>query len=156
MRDSTLEIVRFAGKLFQRFQTRSLQIRLALSVGAAGVFLIHSFLFASAGPSNSTAMPGQDNAEPSTLSEQVGVLAAGRGNPLVNLSGRDVLSAYRGPTEVELAIQANRARPLSLCSADFDEDGIPDLISGYAGPDGGIVTLHRGNVDCIYPTGNEA
>ncbi|HXU08286.1 MAG TPA: VCBS repeat-containing protein, partial [Blastocatellia bacterium] len=48
-------------------------------------------------------------------------------------------------------LERNQARPLSLCSADFDEDGVLDLISGYAGPNGGIVTLLRGNVDSLYP-----
>ena len=38
-----------------------------------------------------------------------------------------------------------------MASADFDEDGVPDLINGYAGADGGIISLHRGNIDSIYP-----
>ena len=39
----------------------------------------------------------------------------------------------------------------SLASADFDEDGVPDLVSGFAYNGQGIVTLLRGNVDSIYP-----
>jgi len=42
-------------------------------------------------------------------------------------------------------------RPTALASGDFDEDGVPDLISGYATAEGGVLTLHRGNVDTIYP-----
>jgi hypothetical protein len=55
-----------------------------------------------------------------------------------------------------VALEQNRAEARSLASADFDEDGVPDLVSGYAGPDGGIVTIHRGNVDSIYPNAPEA
>jgi hypothetical protein len=33
---------------------------------------------------------------------------------------------------------------------------VPDLIGGYAVPSGGIITLHRGNVDSIYPNAPEA
>ena len=87
------------------------------------------------------------------LSDAVSVHAAGRGNPFINLSdGRDVITGYDGPTELVEALEENNARPLSLASADFDEDGVPDLISGYAGPSGGIVTLHRGNLILFIPT----
>jgi hypothetical protein len=50
------------------------------------------------------------------------------------------------------ALTENQAQPRSLASADFDEDGVPDLVSGYAYAGRGIVTIHRGNVDSIYPT----
>jgi hypothetical protein len=46
------------------------------------------------------------------------------------------------------------ARPLALASADFDEDGMPDLATGYATGSGtGAVTIHRGNVDALWPYG---
>ena len=41
--------------------------------------------------------------------------------------------------------------PTALASGDFDEDGVLDLISGYTGPDGNVLTLRRGNVDSIFP-----
>lgn len=48
-------------------------------------------------------------------------------------------------------------RAHALASADFDGDGVPDLIGGYAGAGGaGIVTFQRGNVDAIYPNSTEA
>jgi hypothetical protein len=67
-----------------------------------------------------------------------------------------LITTYSGPAELTNLLERNEAQPLSLCSADFDEDGVPDLISGYAGPNGGIVTLLRGNVDSIYPNAPEA
>src|SRR2546421_3059938 len=51
-------------------------------------------------------------------------------------------------------------QPLALASGDFDKDGVPDLISSYAGyagvPPAAFITLHRGNVDSIYPNTHEA
>ncbi|HEY6227310.1 MAG TPA: VCBS repeat-containing protein, partial [Verrucomicrobiae bacterium] len=44
----------------------------------------------------------------------------------------------------------------SLAAADFDEDGVPDLAGGYAYQDRGIIAIHRGNIDSIYPNAPEA
>jgi hypothetical protein len=87
------------------------------------------------------------------LSEQVSVHAAGTGNPWISLGdGREVLTDYSGPEEVCQALERNEAKPLSVCSADYDEDGVADLISRYGGlGGGGIITLLRGNVNSIYP-----
>jgi hypothetical protein len=49
------------------------------------------------------------------------------------------------------ALEQDQAKPLSLASADFDEDGTPDLVTGYSFDGRGIVSLMRGNVDAIYP-----
>jgi hypothetical protein len=38
-----------------------------------------------------------------------------------------------------------------LASADFDEDGVPDLLAGYSTLEGGLLVLHRGNLASIYP-----
>ena len=51
----------------------------------------------------------------------------------------------------EVLEDPSRLRPTALAAADFDEDGVPDLVSGYATSDGGVLTLHRGNLDAIYP-----
>ncbi|MFN2511685.1 MAG: Calx-beta domain-containing protein [Pyrinomonadaceae bacterium] len=63
----------------------------------------------------------------------------------------DRLSPYLGSTTAQQTLEQNLARPTALAAADFDEDGTADLIAGYAGPSGGILTIHRGNVDAIYP-----
>lgn len=103
------------------------------------------------------ASPIRPEIERARMSEEVTVHAAGRGNPWINLSdGRELITPYSGPIELTRVLEQNEARPMALCSADFDEDGVPDLISGYAGPNGGILTLLRGNVDSIYPNAPEA
>ncbi len=63
--------------------------------------------------------------------------------------GRPVLTRSFGDT------LGGSARPLSLANADFDEDGMPDLASGYAtGAGAGAIVIHRGNVDALWPYGN--
>ncbi len=85
-------------------------------------------------------------------SGQVTVRASGRGAPWINLSdGRDVITAYAGAAGLDQVLEQNQAQPLALASADFDEDRVADLISGHAHAGGGLLTLHRSNVDSIFP-----
>jgi len=92
------------------------------------------------------------------LSDEVTIRVTGSTNRRINLSdGHDVITSYVGPEQLVRPLEQDQAQPLSLASADFDEDGVRDLISGYALPDGsGIITLHRGNIDSIYPNAPEA
>lgn len=46
---------------------------------------------------------------------------------------------------------ANHADARALAAADFDEDGTPDLICGFAVGESGMVTLRPGNVKATYP-----
>ncbi|MFY9571868.1 MAG: VCBS repeat-containing protein, partial [Blastocatellia bacterium] len=112
----------------------------------------------SAGAASSRTAGASDAEIPrARMTDEISILAEGRGNPWIKLSdGREVITPYSGPAELSELFELNQARPLSLCSADFDEDGVPDLIGGYAGPNGGIITLLRGNVDSIYPHAPEA
>jgi hypothetical protein len=72
--------------------------------------------------------------------------------PWINLhDGVDLPTAYIGAPGLQPVLEQNLALPLALASGDFDEDGVPDLVSGYVGPGGGILTLHRGNLYSIYP-----
>lgn len=90
-------------------------------------------------------------------SSGITVRAQKRGNPRINLSdGRDVLTDFVGTAGIVEFLRQNRAQPLALASADFDEDGVPDLISGYVVAGSGAITLLRGNVDAIYPNSPEA
>src|SRR6185436_18715724 len=90
-----------------------------------------------------------------TLSKEVTVRAAGRGNPWINLSdGRDLETNH--PSEGALQLQVadpGTSAPAALASGDFDADGAPELVAGYtADGDRGMVILHRGNIDSIYPS----
>lgn len=42
---------------------------------------------------------------------------------------------------------------LSLASADFDEDGVPDLVAGFGTSSTGSVTVYRGNIAVLWPYG---
>lgn len=91
--------------------------------------------------------------------DRVVLQAARRGNPWINLlDGRALPASYTGPAALTQALQDNLARPLSLAADDFDEDGVPDLVSGYvmSRNGSGILILHRGNVDAIYPHSPQA
>src|SRR5580693_687855 len=45
---------------------------------------------------------------------------------------------------------------LSLAQLDWDGDGFPDLVAGFAAPHGGRLFLFRGNVDSVFPNAPEA
>lgn len=91
------------------------------------------------------------------VSQYVQVRAAGRGKPWINLSdGEELPSSYSGQPQLDSALTGDSARSLSLASGDFDEDGVPDLVSGYGGSSGGIITLHRGNVDALFPNSQQS
>jgi len=54
------------------------------------------------------------------------------------------------------ALADAKARPLALAAGDFDQDGVSDLVCGYDMDSGGVVALHRGNVDALFPNSPEA
>src|SRR6185295_8582361 len=51
---------------------------------------------------------------------------------------------------------SGQARSLSLTSADFDEDGVADVASGYGYARQGVITIQCGNADSIYTNSPEA
>ncbi|MBI3951809.1 MAG: hypothetical protein HY314_15275 [Acidobacteria bacterium] len=105
----------------------------------------------------SVAMKGTDARDSADLINSITVHAAGRGNPWINLrDGVDLSTGYTGAAGLRQVLEQSLAQPLTLASGDFDEDGVPDLVSGYAGPSEGILTLHRGNIDSIFPNSPEA
>ena len=93
-------------------------------------------------------------AEPQS-SQAPAIRAARRGTPYLFLGdGRTLSSNYAGSSGLTQALGSGQAHPLAMASADFDEDGMPDLASGYSAPDGtGVLTVHRGNVDALWPYG---
>ena len=44
---------------------------------------------------------------------------------------------------------AQTGQPVALASADFDGDGVPDLVSGFSTGKAGKITIHRGNVNAL-------
>ncbi|HEX8071763.1 MAG TPA: Ig-like domain repeat protein [Pyrinomonadaceae bacterium] len=89
----------------------------------------------------------------------VAVRAAGRGRPFLNLrDGRELPAARAGSAKSAGAVAKGLAaaaddqtRPLTLAAADYDLDGAPDLLTGYATAKGGVVELRRGNIDAFAP-----
>ena len=88
---------------------------------------------------------------------KVSLHAAQRGHPWINLrDGHDVPTTYTAASGLAQNLEPHLARPLTLASGDFDGDGVPDLVSGYVGFSGGMLGLHRGNIDSLFPHSPEA
>ncbi|HUK90918.1 MAG TPA: hypothetical protein VLZ81_11000, partial [Blastocatellia bacterium] len=85
------------------------------------------------------------------LSEQVSVSAGGRGRPWLKLAdGHDLLTNYSGDFKLTSTLNGGNAIPLSVASADLDEDGVPDLLEAFGASGRGIISVYRGNVDALY------
>ena len=106
------------------------------------------FAFAQAAPGQRIAanQPGTRSCTGGSSTGAIAVHAALRGAPYLNLcDGRAVAS--------ELGSGGGAVHPVSLASADLDEDGVPDLVSGYATGGGGTITVQRGNEAALWPYG---
>src|SRR5438876_2251583 len=121
-------------------KVRRTQITISLHWLALAVGLPLSLYFSSTWfPHDTAAQKSVDEALPGQSSVQT----------VVNLSQPvELPTKYTTTSRAQRVLAATGGvQPLSLASADFDEDGMPDLISGYGGGNGGILTIHRGNVD---------
>lgn len=92
-------------------------------------------------------------AKPPATSATTARAADQRGRPFLNLRAARTL-----PTDSAAGARQSAARdvepdlrPLALATGDFDLDGAPDLLSGYAAGGQGLVTLRRGNIDAFAP-----
>jgi trimeric autotransporter adhesin len=72
----------------------------------------------------------------------------GRSTP--TQAAQRVPTSYTGRAEVMAKLQSGAA-PLAMASADFDGDGIADLVIGFATGGRGLLALHRGNLDAFAP-----
>jgi VCBS repeat protein len=93
---------------------------------------------------------------PLTTSSDVAatVSAAGRGGPWINF--RDGVPVVVDGGQADVLGPATQGRPLGLATGDFDGDGMPDLVSTYGAAASGVVVVHRGNVNAVYPRTGEA
>lgn len=75
--------------------------------------------------------------------------------PYLNLTdAKTVATRYSGDSALAGSLRGSQTHALSTVAGDFDEDGMPDLASGFATAGGaGAVTVHRGNVDALWPYG---
>lgn len=62
-----------------------------------------------------------------------------------------VLSAIIGDWRSHGGAAQSSEQPLAFAAGDFDEDGVPDLLIGAGGADGGLLKVQRGNQAAIYP-----
>lgn len=77
-------------------------------------------------------------------------LQSGRGE----LAASELRADYAG-AHADL-LEQGLAEPLSLTTADFDEDGTPDLVVGYGYGERGLIALYRGEVRAIHPGAQSA
>src|SRR5512143_1600462 len=79
--------------------------------------------------------------------------------PVASSNGlRPIVTRYSGPADLVAMFDQNAVQPLSLATADLDEDGISDVIAGYRTSDGtvGSLATQRGNTAALYPYSAEA
>src|SRR2546426_4289171 len=93
----------------------------------------------------------------SSQNQSVSIHANGEGWPWIILQdGRELPTEYAVGASLDRTLLSKSAQPTALAAADFDSDGVPDLITAYATENGGLLTLHRGNGDSIYPNSPDA
>lgn len=127
------------------------------SVLAAGLSLVTSSILLRTGASGVSPAPQRSVELRGLLGDSVTAHAEGRGNPWVTLrNGSSVPVQFLGSSKSIQQLNDNRMRPLSIGSADFDEDGVPDIVSGYAGTKDGVISFQRGDTETIYPNTPEA
>ncbi|MGQ0541413.1 MAG: FG-GAP repeat domain-containing protein [Blastocatellia bacterium] len=94
---------------------------------------------------------------PSRWSDEVTVISAERGNPWINVTdGREIVLETQDLSSEVKALQVGGGSSLSAATADFDEDGMPDLVMGHTDGSTGAISFLRGNVDSVYPNTRDA
>ena len=94
----------------------------------------------------------QGSQTPRIQDRWVGIQAAHQGRPWLNLDdGRGLEVRFNTDSGPAVRFSEQQAEgpvtPLSLVSLDFDEDGVSDIVYGYAGSEGGFLIFQRGDPD---------
>jgi uncharacterized repeat protein (TIGR01451 family) len=56
-----------------------------------------------------------------------------------------------GAPTLAQSVAAGQAQPTAMATADVDGDGVADMIAGFSVPGGGMIVIHRGNLDAFAP-----
>jgi|GEM_PF-2237934 len=145
-----------------RLQTKSdLLPRLSRSSRFLFITLVAMLALVGVGISNSSAVKSRlavlagssDPAvSPNSRAGAITLHAAGRGRPFLNLQdGREMSVNYRGEQGAVAALQNGAAQARALASADFDRNGTPDVVAGFAFNGAGMITFQRGNPEAFAP-----
>ena len=89
-------------------------------------------------------------------SSPVGAVHASDTPKLYLDSPRSQLLQYKGMDAPLRAVRSGDATAVSLTADDLDRDGVLDLIAGYATASGGLLSIHRGNLDAFAPQSQES
>jgi hypothetical protein len=101
--------------------------------------------------------PSARNPEDPLLKTQDLIHLLESSDPTINLPQMQELPAiYSGPAAAVEALYQHEVVPLSLASGDLNGDGVEEVLTGYAAPTGGVVTIHWGNPRYRFPSGPEA
>src|SRR5215471_7035493 len=71
--------------------------------------------------------------------------------PRIWLQSNQPLPVVHRDAATKSPVGMQGAQPLSMTSGDIDADGYEDLIVGYRAAGGGLISVHRGNVDAFAP-----
>lgn len=87
------------------------------------------------------------------LSQQLAGASKSGGDPhKLYLQGERAISlSYSGKPATVQALASGQLKPLALTTGDLDGDGVEDLVAGYASANGGVLVIHRGNLDAFAP-----
>jgi uncharacterized repeat protein (TIGR01451 family) len=133
------------------------RIFLLISILISVLALAHSISLLRISASGPAPLAQENGDARGFLSKATTARTTGSGSPAVSLrEGHSAPVDYQGSSNLIQQLKDNQARPMSLASADFDEDGIPDIVAGYRGSKDGAISLHRGDADAIFPNTREA
>ncbi|HSS22426.1 MAG TPA: right-handed parallel beta-helix repeat-containing protein [Pyrinomonadaceae bacterium] len=139
-----------AGVVLSKLQRHRAKVRLAVSILLASVALFTISATVARVQTQSGNPPAGNKNE---AARKITIHAANHTSSLVHLKDGYELSQRVGNDSNAAGAQPDLANPLSIASADFDEDGTPDLVTGHSG---GALAFYRGNVDALFPNSREA